>query len=115
MKNQLKKEKPLLSYKQSLVLKKEPNCSLSLAQKVVSHLQKSKILKPKEPSWQDLVQGFFERNENIIDIYGRGRGRHLTERIGRGEFVVGKAVGGVGKRVQRWVLVELPGENVLAG
>ena len=29
--------------------------------------------------------------------------------------MVGKAMGGVGKRMQRWVLVELPGKDVLAG
>ena len=60
-------------------------------------------------------QGLLERDEDIINVDGRGRSRHLTERIGRGEFVVGKAVGGVGKRVQSWVLVELPGKDVLAG
>ena len=60
-------------------------------------------------------QGFLERDENIIDVDGRGCGRHLTQRIGRGEFVAGKTMGGVGKRVQSGVLVELPGKDVLAG
>lgn len=60
-------------------------------------------------------QGLLERDENIIDVDGRGCGRHLAQRIGRGEFVVGEAMGGVGKRVQSWVLVELPGKDVLAG
>ena len=60
-------------------------------------------------------QGLLERDENIIDVDGRGCGRHLAQRIGRGEFVAGEAMGGVGKRVQGRVLVELPGENVLAG
>ena len=60
-------------------------------------------------------QGLLERDENIIDVAGRGRGGYLSQRIGRGEFVAGEAMGGVGKRVQGRVLVELPGENVLAG
>ena len=69
MKNQQKREKLLLSYKQSLVLKKEPNCSLSLAQKAVSHQQKSKVLKLKEPSWQALVLGFCEQKQRHFTPY----------------------------------------------
>ena len=45
----------------------------------------------------------------------RGRSRYFAQRIGRGEFMAGEAMGGVGKRVQSWVLVELPGKDVLAG
>ena len=60
-------------------------------------------------------QGLLERDENIIDVDGRGCGRHLVQRIGRGEFMAGEAMGGVGKRVQSWVLVELPGKDVFAG
>ena len=37
-------------------------------------------------------QGLLERDENIIDVDGRGRGGHLAQRIGRGEFVAGEAL-----------------------
>ena len=60
-------------------------------------------------------QGLLERDENIINVDGRGRSRYFAQRIGRGEFMAGEAMGGVGKRVQGWVLVELPGKDVLAG
>ena len=69
MKSRLKKANEQRSYKQSLILKKELNCSLSLVQKVVYPLQKLNLLKPKEQSLQDLGLAFYEQKQRHFMLY----------------------------------------------
>lgn len=50
-------------------LKKEPNCSLSLVQKVACHLQKLRVSKLRDQSQQDLVLVFCEQKQHHFTLY----------------------------------------------